>query len=60
MLQDIFSDMRVVLGVKNTIKCEESIEKSANTILPTPANRIKQNLQGSLLPDSDGRNNSGK
>ena len=60
MLQDIFSDMRVVLGVKNTIKGDESIEKSANTILPTPTNRVKQNLQTSLLPDSDGRNSSGK
>jgi hypothetical protein len=52
--------MRVVLGVKNTIKADESIENSANTILATPPNRVKQNLQTSLLPDGDGRNSSGK
>jgi len=53
VVQDIFSDMRVVLGGKTTPKADESIDTSPSTILASPATAVKQNLANILLPESD-------
>lgn len=56
VVQDMFSDMRVVLGAKTSQKTDESITTSTTT----PATTVKPELASSLLPDSDGRNGGGK
>lgn len=55
VVQDMFSDMRVTLGVKNLQKADESFSTTA-----TPASTVKPKLASSILPESDGRNGGRK
>ena len=56
-LQDMFSDMRVVLGTKSLNKSDESIATSAAT--STQSTATNSNLSSSLLPEGDSRNGGG-
>ena len=53
----MFTDMRLVLGVKNSQLVDESILAPVGT---TQATTVKQKLASSLIPKSDGSKGGGQ